>query len=197
MERQSPTEVPQFFLLDGTARKQLTENKDLFPDLTGAQKQRVIVERADGIKFPINVMMPPGWKPGAPKPPAIFWFYPREFADQDAIDRPDRTFNKNTFQNFGTRSMQFLVRLGYAVVVDTPGALPIVGPAGQQNNNYVNDLRNSLAAMIDELDAAGWSTATGWRSAATATARSRPSTRWCTRRSSRRASRATARTTGR
>ena len=81
--------------------------------------------------------------------PAIFWFYPREFPDQDAYDRPDRTFNKNTFPTFGMRSMEFLVRLGYAVV--EPDS-PIVGPAGQMNNNYVNDLRNNLAATIDELD---------------------------------------------
>jgi len=155
VERQSPTQVPQFFLVEGTARKPLTENTDLFPDLTNAPKQRVMVERADGITFPVYVMLPPDWKPGGPKPPAIFWLYPAEFVDQDAIGRRDRTFNKNAFQNFGTRSMQFLVRLGYAVVVDTPGALPIVGPANQQNNNYVNDLRNSLSAMIDELDRRG------------------------------------------
>ena len=45
--------------------------------------------------------------------------------------------------------MEFFVRLGYAVV--EPDA-PIVGPQGQMNNNYVNDLRNDLAAVIDELD---------------------------------------------
>ncbi len=151
IERQSPTEVPQFFLLDKTTRTQLTENKDLFPDLTSATKQRVMVERADGIKFPVHVMLPPGYQKGV-RLPAIFWLYPREFTDQDAIDRPDRTFNRNSFQTFGTRSMQFFVRLGYAVIVDTPGAIPIVGPNGQQNNNYVNDLRNSLSAIIDELD---------------------------------------------
>ena len=69
--------------------------------------------------------------------PAIFWLYPREFDTQEAIDRPDSTLNKNTFANFGTRSMEFFVRLGYAVVLDTPGNIPIVGPQGQQNNNYV------------------------------------------------------------
>jgi dipeptidyl aminopeptidase/acylaminoacyl peptidase len=151
IERQSPTQVPQFVLVDGSARKPLTDNKDLFPDLTTAPKQRITVERADGIKFAINVMLPPGYKAGT-RLPAIFWLYPREFENQEAIDRPDRAFNKNAYQAFNTRSMQFFVRLGYAVVVDTPGALPIVGPTGQQNNNYVNDLRNSLAAMIDELD---------------------------------------------
>ena len=151
IERQSPTEVPQFFLLDATTRKQLTENKDLFPDLTNAPKERVMVTRADGITFPVSVMLPPGYQKGT-KLPAIFWFYPREFTDQEAIDRPDRTFNKNAFQSFGTRSTQFFVRLGYAVVVDTPGAIPIVGPNGQENNNYVNDLRNNLSAIIDELE---------------------------------------------
>jgi dipeptidyl aminopeptidase/acylaminoacyl peptidase len=151
IERQSPTDVPQFLLVDGSTRKPLTDNKDLFPDLTNAPKQRIMVERPDGIKFPVYVMLPPGYQKGT-KLPAIFWFYPREYENQDAIDRPDRAFNKNTFQNFGTRSMQFFVRLGYAVVVDTPGAIPIVGPNGQQNNNYVNDLRNGLAAIIDELD---------------------------------------------
>ncbi len=45
--------------------------------------------------------------------------------------------------------MEFFVRLGYAVV--EPDS-PIVGPAGQMNNNYVHDLRNNLAAVIDELD---------------------------------------------
>ena len=70
--------------------------------------------------------------------------------------------------------MQFFVRLGYAVVVDTPGAIPIVGPNGQENNNYVNDLRNDLSAVIDELDAAlAHRSGCGWPSAATPTARSR------------------------
>jgi dipeptidyl aminopeptidase/acylaminoacyl peptidase len=48
--------------------------------------------------------------------------------------------------------MEFFVRLGFAVV--EPDA-PIVGPQGHMNNNYVNDLRNDLAATIDELDRRG------------------------------------------
>ena len=92
--------------------------------------------------------LPQGYQKGT-RLPAIFWFYPREFADQEAYDRPDRTFNKNAFPTFGTRSMEFFIRLGYAVV--EPDS-PIVGPAGQMNNNYVHDLRNNLAAVIDELD---------------------------------------------
>ncbi len=148
VSRESPTDVPQNYLLDGGRRIQLTENKDYTPDLTRAVKEQFTVERPDGFKFKVKVMLPPDYKAGT-RLPALFWFYPREFATQEDYDRPDRTFNKNAFENFGTRSMEFFVREGYAVIA--PDA-PIVGPQGQMNNNYVNDLRNDLAATIDELD---------------------------------------------
>lgn len=150
--REGPAEVPQNYLVQGTTRTQLTKNKDYTPDVTKAPMERFTVTRADGFNFRVTVTLPPGFTKGGPKPPALFWFYPREFADQEAYDRPDRTFNRNTFQTFGLRSMEFFVRLGYAVV--EPDS-PIVGPAGQMNNNYVHDLRNNLAAVIDELDRRG------------------------------------------
>ncbi len=145
---EGPTMPPQNVLLDNGARKQLTNNEDMHPDLTSAPKDRFVVERPDGFKFRVVVNLPPGYQKGT-RLPALFWFYPREYATQEAYDTPDRTYNKNAFQNFGVRSMEYFVRLGYAVV--EPDA-PIVGPAGQMNNNYVHDLRNNLAATIDELD---------------------------------------------
>jgi len=149
--REGPTTVPQNILVNAGVRKQLTNNEDIAPDLTQAPKQRFYVSRPDGFKFKVTVTLPPGYQAGT-RLPAIFWFYPAEFENQDAYDRPDRTFNKNAFPNFGPRSMQFFVRLGYAVV--EPDS-PIVGPAGQMNNNYVNDLRNDLSAVIDDLDRRG------------------------------------------
>jgi dipeptidyl aminopeptidase/acylaminoacyl peptidase len=146
--REGPKSVPQHYLVQNAARTQLTQNQDYTPDVTNAVVERITIERADGFKFRTTVTLPQGYQKGT-RLPAIFWFYPREFQDQDAYDRPDRTFNKNAFQAFGLRSMAFLVRLGYAVV--EPDS-PIVGPAGQMNNNYVHDLRNNLAAVIDELD---------------------------------------------
>ncbi len=145
---ESPTQVPQQFLLDNGVRKQLTNNEDMHPDLTNAPRERFVVERPDGFKFRVVVNLPPGYQRGT-KLPALFWFYPREYSTQEAYDEPDRTYNKNAFQNFGVRSMEYFVRLGYAVV--EPDA-PIVGPAGEMNNNYVNDLRNNLSATIDELE---------------------------------------------
>jgi dipeptidyl aminopeptidase/acylaminoacyl peptidase len=149
--RESATEVTQSYLLDGGRRTQLTKNEDYTPDLSKAPRERFVVERPDGFKFRVNVTLPPGYQKGT-RLPAIFWFYPREYAGQEEYDRGARTFNKNEFPAFGTRSMQYFVRLGYAVV--EPDA-PIVGPAGQMNNNYEHDLRNNLAAVIDHLEARG------------------------------------------
>jgi len=148
VSRESPTEITQQFLVDGGRRTQLTKNQDYTPDLTRAHVERLIIERPDGFKFRTTVTMPPDYQKGT-RLPAIFWFYPREFEDQESYDRPDRTFNRNAFPSFGARSMAFFIRLGYAVV--KPDS-PIVGPAGQMNNNYVHDLRNNLSAVIDELD---------------------------------------------
>ena len=151
VSRESASEPPQAFRRDRDGLVQLTHNVDPTPDLTKAPKESFIVERPDGFKFKVNVTLPPDYKPGT-RLPALFWFYPREYSGQDEYDRGARTFNKNAFQVFGARSMQILARAGYAVV--EPDA-PIVGPAGQMNNNYENDLRNNLAAVIDEIDRRG------------------------------------------
>jgi dipeptidyl aminopeptidase/acylaminoacyl peptidase len=146
--RESLTEVPQFYRVESGQRRQLTHNEDPTPDITRAKIERFTVERPDGFRFRVTVNLPHDYVAGT-RLPALFWFYPREFADQDTYDRPDRTFNRFAFPNFGARSMAYFVRLGYAVV--EPDS-PIVGPAGQMNNNYVHDLRTNLAVVIDELD---------------------------------------------
>ncbi len=70
--------------MDGSTRTPLTTNEDVTPDLTRAPKERFIVERPDGFKFRVNVTLPPGYQKGT-RLPAIFWFYPREFATQDDV----------------------------------------------------------------------------------------------------------------
>jgi dipeptidyl aminopeptidase/acylaminoacyl peptidase len=151
VSRESERDIPQAFYRNGEQLTQITQNTDYTPDLTKAPRESFIVERPDGFKFKVNVTLPPDYQKGT-RLPAMFWFYPREFAGQAEYDRGARTYNKNQFPNFGTRSMQFLARLGYAVV--EPDA-PIVGNPGTQNNNYENDLRNNLSAVIDEVDRRG------------------------------------------
>jgi dipeptidyl aminopeptidase/acylaminoacyl peptidase len=149
--KSSPTQTTQFYRMDGSKRVQLTNNKDLFPDLTRAKKHRFMVERADGFKFRVNVTLPENFVEGS-KLPAFFWFYPSEYATQADYDRTLRNYNKNEFINYGSSAKQFFVRLGYAVVEPD---CPIVGPTGRMNDNYPHDLRNTLSAIIDFLDAKG------------------------------------------
>lgn len=151
-DRQSPTEVNNTWLVEnGKLTRALTENKDYAPDLTKAKRYRVQVTRADGFKFWVRVTMPEWSWPGA-KLPAMFWFYPSEFTDQAAYDRGQRNYNKNLFPNIGQTNMALLTRLGYAFVEPD---CPIVGPQGRINDYYVNDLRNNMSAIIDELERQG------------------------------------------
>jgi dipeptidyl aminopeptidase/acylaminoacyl peptidase len=156
LSRQNSTTPPQQFLYDNGNRKQLTNNEDLFPDLTRMVVKRFDVTRADGFTFRTVVYLPSDYKEGT-KLPGFFWFYPYEYTSQEEFNNAGNggaspAFSLtpgNNFPNFGSLSKQFLVRLGYAVIENQS---PIVGAAGQMNNNYVNDLRNNLAATIDELD---------------------------------------------
>ena len=152
VNRESPTEIDQNFIREGSALTQITENVDYTPDITRGQRIRFRVTRPDGFSFPVVVTLPESFRPGTPLP-AMFWFYPREYTDQESYDERFRNYNKNTFSNYSTRSLAFLTRLGYAVVEPES---PIFGDEGAMNNNYVNDLRNNLSAVIDSIVDRGW-----------------------------------------
>ena len=152
VQRESPTDVPDSYLRnmeDGTER-QLTQNTDYTPDITGAERRRYEVTRVDGFKFAVDVTLPNNWT-GEPLP-GMMWFYPREYTDQDGYDETRETHDKHAFPNLRSRSMDILVRAGYAVI--EPDA-PIIGEQGRMNDNYEHDLRNNLAAVIDFLDKEG------------------------------------------
>jgi len=152
VSREGPTEVPQSYRMDGGRLTQLTHNVDYTPDLTRARQERFQVSRPDGFKYWVTVTLPPGFRENTHLP-AMFWFYPREYTDQESYNEGLRTYNKNSFPNFGTRSMQYLVRLGYVLV--EPDA-PIVGDEGAMNNHYEYDLRNDLSTVIDTIEARGY-----------------------------------------
>jgi dipeptidyl aminopeptidase/acylaminoacyl peptidase len=149
--RESPTQVPDAYLRADDTQRRLTENRDYNPEITRAQRRRVTVTRADGFSFKVDVTLPADYRAGT-RLPAIFWFYPREYTDQESYDRTLHTYNRNRFPLPGVRSMEFLTLQGYAVV--QPDA-PIIGSSGRMNDNYEHDLRNNLAAVIDQLDREG------------------------------------------
>ena len=154
--RESPTQVANVFLKDtksGTVTK-LTDNKDYTPEFTKAIRKRLVVTRADGINFVVNLTLPADYRPGT-RLPGMLWFYPREYTDQGGYDRTLRTENVNSFplRHTNPRPIEYLTSLGYAVANFNP---PIVGENGRMNDNYVSDLRMILSAVIDELDKQGY-----------------------------------------
>jgi dipeptidyl aminopeptidase/acylaminoacyl peptidase len=151
--RQKADVVPDSYatdLKDGKTTK-LTNNVDHTPWYNQLQVQRYQVTRVDGFKFWVKVTTPA--KHGG-KLPALFWIYPKEYADQAAYNRATArdAAAAGRFNAPGPRSMALLTLLGYAVVEPD---VPIVGPAGRMNDNYVPDLRNGLWAVIDDLDKKG------------------------------------------
>ncbi len=153
IQRESPTVVPQSYALTLASRdaKQLTNNVDLMPEITKAVRKTVVARRADGYSFNVKVTLPADYKDGT-RLPAMFWFYPREYENQEAYNRTltPGTGAANRFPTYGPRSLAFIVTQGYALI--EPDA-PIFASEGQlPNDNYVVDLRNNLAAVIDALD---------------------------------------------
>jgi dipeptidyl aminopeptidase/acylaminoacyl peptidase len=156
VSRESPTQLANAYVADtktGGLTK-LTNNTDYTPEFTHAVRKRIVVTRADGIHFVVNLTLPPDYRPGT-RLPAMFWFYPREYTDQAAYDRTLRSENVNAFpvKHANPRPIEYLTTLGYAVANFNP---PIIGEEGRMNDNYVSDLQMNLAAVIDELDKQGY-----------------------------------------
>jgi len=153
VRQNSKTPANTFLVTPGSSSEtKLTDNTDYVPDLTQAHRETIVVTRQDGFKFDVKVTFPKYFTYGV-KPPAFFWFYPAEFVDQAAYDRSKRSFNKNLFTQVGGANKAILTRMGYALIEPD---CPIVGPADRKNDEYIPQLRNNLAAVIDELDRRGW-----------------------------------------
>ena len=146
--RESRTTVPDSWIwtAESGELRQMTHNADPAPEVTAARRERFQVTRVDGFKFWVRVTIPRDY---GQRLPALFWFYPREFTSQKAYDEGQRNYDDNRFPGMRTRSMELLTMCGYVVVQPD---CPIVGEAGRMNDNFVGDLRNSLWAVIDELD---------------------------------------------
>ncbi|HEV3386225.1 MAG TPA: prolyl oligopeptidase family serine peptidase, partial [Gemmata sp.] len=159
--RQKSNVVPDSYMTDIAIGKvtKLTANVDKTPWFHELKVDRFKVTRVDGIKFWVKVTLPPKT---TGKLPALFWIYPREYVDQADYDAKSGRGGAGggggagaaagRFNSLAPRNMAILTLAGYAVIEPD---VPIVGPAGRMNDNYVPDLRNSLWAAIDELDKRG------------------------------------------
>ena len=156
---ESATVVPDAWLktvATGTTTK-LTSNRDVAPEVTQAQRKRMLVTRPrDGLKFWVDVTMPADWRPGT-RLPGIIWFYPREYTTQAEYDRSKYSTNINRYPALAparpASSIKLWVTQGYALL--EPDS-PIMGDTGRMNDNYTQDLRENLDAVIDAAVEAGY-----------------------------------------
>ena len=154
LARETPTMIPDSWLLDRSSGdlRQLTRNVDYHQPVTNAIRERIMVTRADGVEFKVDVTLPAGYQQGT-RLPAFFWHYPREYDDEESYRNTLRTYNKNSFPNVGPRTMDILTVAGYAVIGPDH---PTIGPSNRINDNYLLDLRANHLATIDALDERGW-----------------------------------------
>jgi dipeptidyl aminopeptidase/acylaminoacyl peptidase len=156
---ESPTTIPDAYLHDARANRnvKLTNNKDVAPEVTGAQYKRLQVTRPrDNLKFWVDITLPKDWHQGQ-KLPGIIWFYPREYTSQAEYDRSKFNTNINKFPDLAparpASSVKLWVTQGYALI--EPDA-PIMGDSGKMNDNYTRDLKENLDAVIDAVVDAGY-----------------------------------------
>lgn len=156
---ESPSVVPDVWLKNvasGTTTK-LTTNRDVAPEVTQAVKKRMVVTRPrDGMKFWVDVTLPADWQPGT-RLPGIIWFYPREYTTAADYERSKYSTNINRYPTLAparpASSVKLWVTHGYALL--EPDS-PIMGDSGRMNDNYTQDLRENLDAVLDAAVDAGF-----------------------------------------
>jgi dipeptidyl aminopeptidase/acylaminoacyl peptidase len=155
LSRESPTEVGQSYLFDlkANTKTKLTNNVDLTPEVSQAIRRRLWATRPDGVRFVVDVTLPKDYKEGT-KLPGIIWFYPTEVSTQEAYDQGRQNTNINRFPSVSPRSAEIWTTQGYVVI--QPQAIPVFGPQGSMNDNYVNELRDGLYAVIETVVNAGY-----------------------------------------
>jgi dipeptidyl aminopeptidase/acylaminoacyl peptidase len=145
--RESPTEVPNFYIRDtrSGALQAFTKFTDPTPQLRGITKQLVKYKRPDGVDLSFTLYLPPGYQQGT-RLPTVLWAYPVEYDDADTAGQV--TGSTKRFTTISGYSHLFFLLMGYAVL--DGATIPIVGAPEEANNTYVEQLTASAKAAIDK-----------------------------------------------
>ena len=142
--RESPADPPNYFIHDGSDRKQLTNFGSPMPQAQGIKKQLVTYKRADGIPLSFTLYLPANYKEGT-RLPAVLWAYPYEFSNAATAGQ----VTGHGARSFPELNYHQLVVLGGFALIDN-AAMPIVGDPDTVNNTYVEQLRMDAQAAIDK-----------------------------------------------
>jgi len=104
----------------------------------------------------VDVAFPVGWKKGDGTP-GIIWFYPREYATEQAYERSRWSTNIHQFPAVpaarAATATELWIAGGYVFVEPD---VPIFGDSGKMNDNYTRDLKENLDAVLDAMVDSGF-----------------------------------------
>jgi dipeptidyl aminopeptidase/acylaminoacyl peptidase len=151
LRRESPTERPDYYLRDMTAKAltRLTSLPDPEPFFTTVKGELITYKRDDGISLSGTLYLPPGYdKARDGKLPFFLWAYPAEFMSADAASQV--VGSPYQFRRPNRQDHLLLLAAGYGVL-DNP-TMPIVSQNGKEpNDTYNEQLVASAKAAIEKL----------------------------------------------
>jgi dipeptidyl aminopeptidase/acylaminoacyl peptidase len=145
IRRETPSEPPNYYVIEKGKRTALTSFTDPAPELRRVIKKLVKYQRADGVPLSFTLYLPPDYKPGT-RLPTVVWAYPRDFSDADTAGQVSGSPNRFTTIS-GTSHLFFLLQ-GYAILDDA--SLPVVGDLESFNNSYLEQVVAGAKAAIDK-----------------------------------------------
>ena len=155
VQRQSPTERPDYYVLDIASKTtaRLTNLPDPAPFFSTVKAERIVYTRPDGVQLSGTLYLPPGYDRARDgKLPFFLWAYPQEFRSEDAASQV--AGSPHQFRRPSRADHLLLLAAGYGVL-DNP-TMPIVGKGGKEpNDDYVPQLVASAKAAIDKLEEMG------------------------------------------
>lgn len=141
--------------LENDRRTKLTKNKDYNEAISKAKRERFKVKRADGFEFWVEAIVSQDWD--STPLPGLIWHYPTEYNDQEAYDKSQRTYNKNTFpiiQSWAQRAPEVLIKRGYAIIrSDWPISY---NSNNDPNNGFIWSIQQNATVVIDSLASKGY-----------------------------------------
>ena len=153
--RESRTERPNYFLRNwktGTLQ-QLSDFPDSYAPLREVHRETIRYQRADGVDLSGVLYLPPGYDVARDgRLPVLMWAYPREY--KSAANAGQRTDSPYQYTSIHPHSPLFWSLRGYAIFDNF--SMPIVGEGdAEPNETFVEQLRASAQAAVDELDRRG------------------------------------------
>ncbi|MBX3416782.1 MAG: S9 family peptidase [Pirellulaceae bacterium] len=147
IRRESPTDPPNYFLVDLEAGNEasLTQFGDPTPQIRGIRKELVKYNRADGVPLSATLYLPADYQPGT-RLPLMIWAYPLEFSD--AATAGQVSASPNQFIRMTGLSHLALLTQGYAIMDNA--TMPVIGDPETMNDTFIEQIVGAAQAAIDK-----------------------------------------------